>query len=276
MKFLKSPLQYAGGKGWLWKTFQSYLPQNTTEIVSPFVGGGAIEINLARQGIHVKAYDAFEPLVNFWKYFLDYPKEFIGLARQFIETKDRDFFCKIHKGGYDALKTNYIKAIMYFLINRMSFKAMTFQAHGLRNDYLRALKPNILSTLENYQIPNFTVKKQDFLTTIRLNPYSFLFCDPPYPVETSLYGSRKLDLQSRFDHKALANELCSREKWICCYNDNEEILKLYKHHKILPIQRVGDGSCLNKNEVLIFSHDIPVEIPTIDQPTQLQLFEVNA
>ena len=39
-KVISSPLTYWGGKRWLFKTLLPLIPEGTTEIFSPFLGGG--------------------------------------------------------------------------------------------------------------------------------------------------------------------------------------------------------------------------------------------
>ena len=73
-KVISSPLTYWGGKRWLFKTLLPLIPEGTTEIFSPFLGGGSIEINLAHRGYTVHAYDNYAPLVNFWQHWLNDPE----------------------------------------------------------------------------------------------------------------------------------------------------------------------------------------------------------
>ena len=65
-KVYSSPLHYPGGKRWLVNIINEYLPY-VEKIVSPFFGGGTIELNLAAQGKQIIAYDTNFALVNFWK-----------------------------------------------------------------------------------------------------------------------------------------------------------------------------------------------------------------
>ena len=67
----KSPLWYPGGKRRLWKYLEPHLPSDLTELVSPFIGGGAIELACTGKRIKVQASDNFEPLTNFWNNYID-------------------------------------------------------------------------------------------------------------------------------------------------------------------------------------------------------------
>ena len=61
----KSPLRYPGGKTRAASNILQYIPKNTKTICSPFLGGGSLELMCANNGMMVKAYDGFEPLVVF-------------------------------------------------------------------------------------------------------------------------------------------------------------------------------------------------------------------
>ena len=69
----RSPLRYPGGKSRAVSTLTQYIPDHIDRLVSPFLGGGSLELSCAADGIHVFAADAFDLLVNFWKFAQDSP-----------------------------------------------------------------------------------------------------------------------------------------------------------------------------------------------------------
>jgi hypothetical protein len=75
-RYIESPLRYGGGKSLAVGNIIEYLPDTITRVVSPFMGGGSVEIAIAKElGIEVVAYDIFELLVNYWNVQINYPKE---------------------------------------------------------------------------------------------------------------------------------------------------------------------------------------------------------
>ena len=48
---VKSPLRYPGVKSRAVKIISKYIPKGTTEICSPFFGGGSLELFCAQNGI---------------------------------------------------------------------------------------------------------------------------------------------------------------------------------------------------------------------------------
>ena len=60
---MKTPIRYAGGKSRAIKHISPYL-DNETKIVSPFMGGGSLEVNWASKGIEVIGYDLFDAIMK--------------------------------------------------------------------------------------------------------------------------------------------------------------------------------------------------------------------
>ena len=60
-------LRYPGGKTRAIKILEKYIPEDITEVYSPFFGGGSFELYLyGKYKIPIFANDKFEPLYNFW------------------------------------------------------------------------------------------------------------------------------------------------------------------------------------------------------------------
>jgi DNA adenine methylase len=59
------------------------LPTTIKRLVSPFIGGGSLEIAVAKEiGIPVIAYDIFDILVNYWQIQITKPKDLYDLLKQ--------------------------------------------------------------------------------------------------------------------------------------------------------------------------------------------------
>ena len=48
-RYLGSPLRYAGGKSLAVGHILEHLPNNLNKVVSPFIGGGSVEIAIAKE-----------------------------------------------------------------------------------------------------------------------------------------------------------------------------------------------------------------------------------
>ena len=67
-----SPIRYAGGKTLAVGHIVELLPKSIKKVVSPFFGGGSIEIALTKKlGMQVIGYDIFDILCNYWKFQIE-------------------------------------------------------------------------------------------------------------------------------------------------------------------------------------------------------------
>ena len=217
-----------------------------------------LEINLGWHGVRVYGYDAFQPVVEFWKYYLSEPETFVAEAQETLRRYDRAWFVELHKRGFADVEDPYTRGVLFYLLNRMSYRGMTFRSHGLVSDYTKRLQPqNFRETLTiGKSIQNVTVKQQDCFETLRQHPDTFAICDPPYyGLSEGLYGDSPA-YHEDFDHERLYAELENREGWMCCYNEHEFIKDLYDDFNSIFLTRQADVKVRDKREVLIFSHDV--------------------
>ena len=251
-KVISSPLTYWGGKRWLFKTVCELIPEGETEIFSPFLGGGSIEINLAYRGYAVHAYDNYTPLVNFWQHWLDDPESVRLAVYELLSLY----------GHEDLSKISSDSAEFYLLRNRMSFRGMPNRSLSmpfLRNDGEYITRPDdkngnrkIFHHWEFWQskpCQTLTVNHADFEQVFWIHNHQFAYVDPPYFESVGDYGGC---LDHEFNHELLRNLLGKRGKWVLSYNDHPKAYELYKDFHIQPIKRGSDG----RTELLILSPDI--------------------
>ena len=258
-EFVKSPLRYPGGKSRAVKILYDYVPDETKELCSPFIGGGSFEIFCAQNGIRVYGYDSFRPLVDFWQCLLKEPEKLANAVEKYHPIT-RDDFYKLQEKHVE-LSDPFERAVVFYVLNRASFSGSTLSggmASGGNDDNPRFTKSSI-DRIRNFKIKNLRVKFADFTKSIPKHPDTLLYLDPPYVIENSLYGVRG-DLHRGFDHDKLCKILKNREKWILSYNDSTPIRKMYSDYTITEL-KWGYGMSKNKksNEILILSNDIPIK-----------------
>ena len=74
-RYLGTNLRYAGGKSLAVGDIMEHIPNDVEKVVSPFIGGGSLEVALSKElGIKVIGYDLFDLLVNFWNIQVKRPK----------------------------------------------------------------------------------------------------------------------------------------------------------------------------------------------------------
>ena len=251
-KQVRSPLRYAGGKSRGKSAISQCIPEGTKTIASPFFGGGSLEIACAQNGIRIRGYDLFGPLVEFWQCIIRDPSKLAELVKQYHPLKKTKFYELQKKQG--LLDSKYERAAVYFVLNRASFSGTTFSG-GMSPKHPRFTK-SVIDRLANFKIKNITVEKKDFSESIQKERNVLLYLDPPYLLEQRLYGN-KGNMHKEFNHERLAQMLHKRNKWILSYNNSDKILKLYHGYKIIyPNWKYGMSNDKNSREVLILSHDI--------------------
>lgn len=250
--FQKSVLRYPGGKSRAVDFILSLIPENTTEVVSPFIGGGSVELALASKGIRVYAYDIFPQLVGFWKQLLTSPKKIAAGARRHLPLTKKQFY-RLQKKlivEKDPLKI----ATYFFVLNRSSFSGSTLSG-GISLTTGRFNKSSI-ERLEKFSIKNLSVEKLDFKKSLKKNPDVLAYLDPPYLIKNTLYGV-KGNTHRGFDHIGLSEILKKRKSWILSYNDCPEIRELYKGYTVLtPKWKYGMSSDKGSKEIIIISSDL--------------------
>lgn len=235
------PLQYPGSKRWLSTSIHGFMPPDIDEIVSPFFGGGFIEITLARRGLKVYGGDLFEPLVNFWQYFLAEPQTFLEKAKRVLEENDKIYF-KVKRKTFYETSDPELQAIHFFLLNRMTYGGASFYRAGLYSDFKRCLKDMIFDEL-TYQFEslseNIEIETRSFEETLEKYPKIFAICDPPYPTDSKgLYGVDE-SYHEEFKHLELFDRLKDRKNWILTYPNSNKIRHLYKDFEIIELHRAS-------------------------------------
>jgi DNA adenine methylase len=250
-EIIKSPLRYPGGKSRAVKQILELLPQDMNSICSPFLGGGSVELACASNGIKVFGYDAFEPLVNFWKVLLEDAPQLARMVRKYYPLT-RSKFYSLQK-EYFEIKDRLKMSAIFFVLNRCSFSGTTL-CGGMSPGHPR-FTTSMIERLADFRINNFEVGHADFKESIKQHKNDFLYLDPPYLIDQSLYGNRG-SMHDNFDHEALAKILKNRDGWILSYNDCLSIRKLYKGYEFLTPEWVyGMGNSKQSNEILILSKD---------------------
>jgi DNA adenine methylase len=253
---IRSPLRYPGGKSRAVSIISKYIPEDTTQLCSPFFGGGSLELACAQNGIRVYGYDSFAPLVDFWQLLLTNPKKLANNVEKYYPLKKEKFYelQKIQLGSKSKLE----RATVFFVLNRTSFSGSTLSggmASGGPHNNPRFTKSSI-DKLRKFKIKNLTIQQADFKKSIPRHKNALLYLDPPYLIQSKLYG-KKGDLHKNFDHNALVKILKKRNNWILSYNNSKEIHELYSDYTIMyPDWKYGMSHDKSSREVLILSHDI--------------------
>lgn len=291
-----SPLSYIGGKEKLWKVARRLLPKDITELASPFLGGGALELEIAASGIQVYAGDLLWPLTNFWKHILKdarslarsvhdvFPLSWDEVRALYPPNGDKNW----DRAGFTHLETDYEKAYHFWIMNKLSWSGKSMISFGYPGDPVS--KSYFGDRWYDWKNPNLHVEHMHWMATLEAYPHCFLYLDPPYVEKEEYYGLQHTD--RTFDHEGLRNALRDRKTgWMLSYGDHPYVHELYKDFIIMrPPKWFYSTSMKMSAELLILNNigydeskirmlvestnrytDFLDEHATVDESEQLQL-----
>jgi DNA adenine methylase len=238
-RYLGSPLRYAGGKSLAVGLVLELIPDNTKRIISPFIGGGSIEIACAIElGIPVMAFDIFDILMNYWDVQLHDPinlykalAKFKPTRQTFKQVKER---LKEHWLTKNKLKRLDLAAYYYFNSNT------SYGPHFLgwpSNIYLEPKRyRTMIEKVRDFRAGEIQVGCLTFEQAIPMYPNDLLYCDPPYYLAgdsktfVGMYPHRNFPIHhNNFNHEKLRDLLLIHKGgFILSYNDCPTIREWYK------------------------------------------------
>jgi len=238
-----SPIRYAGGKSLAVGYVIELLPNNIKKVVSPFFGGGSIEIAMSKYlDLEVIGYDIFDILCNYWKFQIENPELLYKELKKIKPNKKT--FEKIRLILTDVwkkkVKLDPLTLAIYYVYNFNLSYGPGFM--GWSSDiYLNEDKyKRIIEKIRDFEPKNLKVKCADFEKVIRNNSNEFLYCDPPYYIGKDskmfkgIYPMRNIPVHHKdFPHEKL-RDLLKKHKggFILSYNDSFTIRRYYKDFKI--------------------------------------------
>lgn len=234
-----SPIRYAGGKSLAVGHVIELLPDNIKKVVSPFFGGGSIEIAMSKElGLEVIGYDIFDILCNYWNFQIEKPEL---LYKKLKELKpDKKTFEKIRLILNDVwkkkIKLDPITLAVYYVYNFNLSYGPGFM--GWASDiYLNEARyKRMIEKIRDFDPKNLKVECADFQKVIKSHPNDFFYCDPPYYIGKDskmfrgIYPMRNIPVHHNgFPHEIL-RDLLKKHKggFILSYNNCPTIKEYYK------------------------------------------------
>ncbi len=258
------PLRYAGGKSLGVGHIVEQLPDGLEKLVSPFMGGGAVEIACAKElGMQVRAYDIFDILVNYWQVQLslgsaltEQLEQWQPTKAQYAEVKTR---LKAHWNSETFISDPLELAAHYWFNHNLSygpgFLGWMSKIYESPERYIRTLQ-----TVRNFRCPNLAVHAGRFEETLPVHSDDFLYCDPPYYLDQGemfrgIYPQRNFPVHHKgFNHELLRDLLHNHKGgFVLSYNDCQTIRQWYADFRILEVQwqyTLGQGETrIGKNRI---------------------------
>jgi len=282
-RYVGSPLRYAGGKSLAVGLIVELLPNNIKKIVSPFFGGGSVEIACALDlGLPVIGYDIFNILINYWDIQIRKPQELYDRLQKFNPTREefkkvKDII-KLHWDNKEKIKSTYDLAALFYFNHNTSYGP-----HFLgwpSSVYLQKERyQKMIEKVRNFKVDNMKVKRASFEEIMPKHKDDFLYCDPPYYIgENSkmfrgIYPMRNIPVHHKnFPHEALRNLLKNHKGgFILSYNNCPIIKEYYKEfQQSFPSwqytmgqgeTRIGKNRIENGDNHIKQSHEIIIFCP---------------
>lgn len=286
-RVVTSPIRYAGGKSLAVGHVIELLPDNIQRVVSPFFGGGSIEIAISKYlGLEVIGYDIFDILVNYWKYQIENPKILYEKLKELEPNKET--FERIRLILNEVWKKNIkldpLTLAVDFVYNFNLSYGPGFMGWA-SNIYLnRNRYEKMIEKIRDFQPGNLKVECADFQEVIKKHPNDFLYCDPPYylgegsKMFRGIYPMRNIPVHHNgFKHDVLRDLLKEHKGgFILSYNDCPTIREYYKDFKQLFPKwqytmgqgetRIGKNRINNKsNNNIKASHEILIYCPPFER-----------
>jgi len=280
-----SPIRYAGGKSLAVGHILELLPSNTKKVISPFFGGGSVEIAMSKYlDLEVIGYDIFDILCNYWKFQIEQPKLLYEELKKLKPEKEE--FEKIRKILNKVWKKEIVldplTLAVYYVYNFNLSYGPGFM--GWSSDiYLNEDRyKKIIEKIRDFKPKNLKVKCADFQEVIKNNSDEFMYLDPPYYIgEDSkmfkgIYPMRNIPVHHKnFPHESL-RDLLKKHKggFILSYNDCPTIREYYKEfQQFFPSwqytmgqgeTRIGKNRIENGDNHIKGSHEILIFCPPKD------------
>ena len=214
-KYIKSPMNYTGGKYKLLHQIEPLFPENINLFVDLFTGGGNIAANVKANKI--VANDCEENIIGIYKTFQKYDNvdELIGQIEEIIKTygltidnteaynKFRNDYnnLKTSQGNYPLPISSYNMDILLYVLICYSFNHQyRFNSKGEfnmpfgkeRSQWNENMKNNLINFHRQIKEKDIVFLNKDFrqLKVDKLGINDFVYCDPPYLITCATYNEK--------------------------------------------------------------------------------------
>ncbi|WP_157154223.1 DNA adenine methylase [Brachyspira murdochii] len=294
--FVKSPLNYIGGKYKILNQIIPIFPNDINNFIDLFTGGGNVAVNVKAQKIFMN--DNLIYLIDLYKLFyeLRYNKILKYIYNRIEEYKLSDD----NIDGYNRLRDEYNtnrKPLDLFVLVSYSFNHQirfnnNHQFNNPFGKYRSSFNNSIKNNLENFihrmQSLNIDFSNDNFecFNFDFLEECDFVYCDPPYLISTGTYNDGKRgftgwnsnneimllkildDLNKRNIKFALSNFLIHNgqinsilKEWIS-----------YNNYNVTKIDSNYNNSCYNKK---ILSQTKTIEVLITNYKTDFSFIDIN-
>jgi modification methylase fokI len=200
-KYIKSPLNYIGGKHKILDKIMPMFPQNITSFVDLFAGGLNVGINISADTIYVNEHITY--LIELYEYFRKVSTEDLlsNIKGRISEYR----LTNTNQEGYLELRREYNNSkniLDLFVLTCFSFNhQIRFNSkHEFnipfgkeRSSYNSSIEANLVQFVQALKEKNYVFVNGDFakFDFEKIRKGDFVYCDPPYLITNGSYNDGK-------------------------------------------------------------------------------------
>lgn len=242
----QSLFKWPGGKWYLRHQIIPHFPRHLRKMVSPFLGAGHIELEMAADGVKVYGSDIYRPMVDLWHEikldpvgFADELRDTLGGYPLDQERADRGVMLW-HELGKGASRREVSVALLAStklgfgaLVGSKKAQTPPYYAEGKRD---WAINKFYDLRIRAFHIPNLIVSEADYRFALAIHGDLFAYCDPPYITKSMLYGE-KGEVHKAFDHAEFVRTMMARPgPWAVSYNDCEFVRDAFQGCRFVEVE----------------------------------------
>ncbi|WP_352401707.1 Dam family site-specific DNA-(adenine-N6)-methyltransferase [Synergistes jonesii] len=200
-KYLKSPLNYIGGKYKLLPQIMPHFPTDIATFVDLFAGGANVAINVAADRIICN--DINTKVIEMFRAFQNVPA--MQIIAHIYARIEQFALSKTNEEGFLQFRAFYNKAPDPIDLYTLTCYSFNYQLrfnneHKFNNPFGRArsrfserMRDNLLAFVNELGKKNIKFTNNDFCSfdISALGPQDMIYCDPPYLITTGSYNDGK-------------------------------------------------------------------------------------
>ena len=197
-KYIKSPLNYVGGKYKLLPQLMKYFPTNINTFVDLFSGGFNVGINVKSNQTICNDINYF--IIDLYKELYNRPVD--NVLKKIYENIERYDLSKENENAYKNFRIHYNETKNPIDLYTLTCYSFNYQFRfnnnqeynnpfgRNRSQFSENMKNNLISfsnKLKNMNV-HFSSKEFDKISIDNLGKDDFIYCDPPYLITTGSYN----------------------------------------------------------------------------------------
>ena len=258
-------LRYPGGKSRARNIILPMIPDDVNTVLSPFFGGGSIELSLLDKGLRIQASDGFFVLTVFWNTVITDGEALADALEPLLHHVDKTVFKDMQHALIDCERSVHTDdpigiAKSFYVVNRCSFSGETLSGGFSQSSSNFRFTQSSIDRIREFSSMNdgsllSKVEHADYETILSSANADMMFLDPPYCLQNSknnLYGI-KGNLHKGFDHQQFHDMVMDAKiPFLLTYNNCAYIRELWHDCLIKePSWAYGMNATKKSNELII-------------------------